>query len=240
MIEVDTHVHTVLSGHAFSTIQENIQFAKKHGLKGFCSTDHGPHIPGSCPNFVPYTMRTWPEYFDDIRVYKSCEANIIGIDGKIDIPRIYIDMLEFVSAGIHMVDTEVFTKENVTNAYIEAYSKDYFDVVTHMDNVYYACDYNAVIEVAKSKGKPIEINNQSFQLRKGSKEEIIKILNICKQTRTNILVASDSHICYNIGDVSKVEQVILDNDFPQELILNSNFEKFDDYIKSRAKRLKKA
>ena len=33
-LDIDTHTHTVLSGHAHSTLLENILFAKKKGLSG--------------------------------------------------------------------------------------------------------------------------------------------------------------------------------------------------------------
>ena len=33
-LEVDTHTHTVLSGHAHSTLMENAAAAAKMGLKG--------------------------------------------------------------------------------------------------------------------------------------------------------------------------------------------------------------
>ena len=39
---VDTHTHTVASGHAYSTLRENALFAAKKGLEAFCCTDHGP------------------------------------------------------------------------------------------------------------------------------------------------------------------------------------------------------
>ena len=37
---IDMHTHTVASGHAYSTIHENIQFAKKHGMKFLGTSDH--------------------------------------------------------------------------------------------------------------------------------------------------------------------------------------------------------
>ena len=43
-IEVDTHTHTVLSGHAHSTIIENATAAARIGLKGIVMSDHGPML----------------------------------------------------------------------------------------------------------------------------------------------------------------------------------------------------
>jgi putative hydrolase len=239
LIEVDTHVHTVLSGHAFSTLHENIQYAKKKGLKGFCSTDHGPDLYGGAPDFIPYTMRTWPEYMDGIRVYRSCEANIIGINGELDYRPVYLDMLEFVSAGVHTMDKKYFNRENATKAYISAYERDLFDVATHIDHDRYDCDLEAVINAAHVNGKLIEVNNASYLLRPGSKERIHRIIDICKQTKSQVIVSSDSHICYNIGNISDVEKYLEKVKFPKEQIVNATFKQFDAYIKKRKERLEK-
>ena len=42
--EVDTHCHTIASGHAYSTVVENAQEAAKKGLKMIAITDHGPAL----------------------------------------------------------------------------------------------------------------------------------------------------------------------------------------------------
>lgn len=42
--EVDTHTHTILSGHAWSTLSENCRAAREKGMKGLCLTEHGPAI----------------------------------------------------------------------------------------------------------------------------------------------------------------------------------------------------
>ena len=43
----DTHCHTVASSHAYSTIIENVDEARKKGLKYIAITDHYGDIPGA-------------------------------------------------------------------------------------------------------------------------------------------------------------------------------------------------
>ena len=45
-LRIDTHTHTVLSGHAHSTLLENLLFAKKKGLEGIVVTDHSGGMEG--------------------------------------------------------------------------------------------------------------------------------------------------------------------------------------------------
>lgn len=45
-MKIDLHTHTIISGHAYSTILENLQAAREAGLTAFAVTDHGPAMPG--------------------------------------------------------------------------------------------------------------------------------------------------------------------------------------------------
>ena len=238
MIKVDTHVHSVLSGHAFSTVWENAKIAKERGLKAFASTDHGPMVPGSPPGFHPGAMRLWPTHVEGIRLYKSCEANIKGPSGVLDIPLFYLKMLDFVVAGLHFLPEEEFGVENSTKALVAAYNNPYMDVVSHPDNPHYPVDFERLVKVAKRNGKPIEINHQSILLRSGSRDNAMALIALCKENDTMVVAASDAHICFNVGDVSAAEELLNAAKFPEELILNANFERFEQYLKKREARIK--
>jgi len=240
MIEVDTHVHTVLSGHAFSTLMENIKVAKEKGLKGIAITEHGPEVPGAAPYYIPYIIRTWPDYMEGIRIYKAIEANILGTSGRLDIPKKYLEMLDFVLAGLHFVPVEDFCKSNTTEAYIAAYENELVDVIAHPDNAKYPADFEAVVKAAKKNDKLIELNNQSINMRIGGAENIPIIMNLCIKHDVRIVVASDAHICYNVGEFGIASKILDELEFPKELILNSSIDKFEDYISNRAKRIGKS
>lgn len=44
-IEIDTHAHTLVSGHAYNTMREMVQMAAEKGLKGLALTEHAPKCP---------------------------------------------------------------------------------------------------------------------------------------------------------------------------------------------------
>ena len=44
---VDTHTHSVSSGHAYSTIQEMAAAAAEKGIEVMAVTDHGPAMDGA-------------------------------------------------------------------------------------------------------------------------------------------------------------------------------------------------
>ena len=74
---IDTHTHTYLSGHAYSTIFENITVAAQKGLQGIVNTDHSPAM-SDCrwPAAVRF-MKNVPRVYMGVRSYRGVEADII-------------------------------------------------------------------------------------------------------------------------------------------------------------------
>ena len=44
----DLHTHTIASGHAYSTLKENMEEAAAKGLLAYGFSDHSEAVPGSC------------------------------------------------------------------------------------------------------------------------------------------------------------------------------------------------
>ena len=42
---IDTHTHTLVSGHAYNTIDEMAAFAAEKGVTHLAITDHAPKMP---------------------------------------------------------------------------------------------------------------------------------------------------------------------------------------------------
>ena len=51
---IDLHTHTLVSGHAYSTIKENVEAARLAGLKYIGLSEHAPDMPSS-PKCSCYT-----------------------------------------------------------------------------------------------------------------------------------------------------------------------------------------
>ena len=75
-IEVDAHTHTVMSGHAWSTIQENCAAAAQKGMKALCMTDHGFCMKGTGTIWTPWSFSQLPDVIGGIRVYPGMEFNL--------------------------------------------------------------------------------------------------------------------------------------------------------------------
>ena len=70
-IAIDTHTHTVASGHAYSTVYELALGARRARLKGFVLTDHGPGIPGGTQPYHFSNLRILPQRIRGLRFYRG-------------------------------------------------------------------------------------------------------------------------------------------------------------------------
>ena len=79
----------------------------------------------------------------------------------------------------------------------------------------------------------MEINGNSFAIRKGSRENCTEIAQLCKKHQVPIVLNSDSHIEYRVGYVDHALSMLEEIEFPEELIINSSRERLDTYFRGR-------
>lgn len=102
----DYHTHTVHS-HGTGTIRQNIEAAREKGLTRLAITDHGPANPWigiKRPEVLldmKAQIREYNRQYRDIEVLLGTEANVVGADGRIDIPRHIIRELDILLVGLH-------------------------------------------------------------------------------------------------------------------------------------------
>ena len=230
---VETHFHTVASGHAYSTVLEGVAYAKKYGMKGLAITDHGPAMPGCAQLWHFGNQSAIDPEIDGIRIVKGVEANILNYDGEIDIPEEYLKKVDWVIASYHVVCCAPSTVEDHTRGYINVLHNPYVDVLGHSGNDDYVYDYETVIKEAQKCGKLIEINAHSPIGRPGSSERCPIIAQLCKKYEVPVVVGTDAHFATKVGKVDLAMDMLKSIDFPEELILNMDADRFFNYLKNR-------
>jgi putative hydrolase len=235
---IDTHCHTISSGHAYSTIAEIAETAGEKGLKLIAMTDHGPAMPGGPHIFHIGNMRVIPDYIKGVRVLKGVEANIMDFDGRLDLPDSYLERLEIVIASFHDVCIAPGSVEENTRALLAAMHNPYVDIIAHPGNPYYPINIDRLIQCAYDTGKLIEINNSSFiGSRKGSEENCREIAAKAREKGILLTAGSDCHICYDVGRFDKVEEIFKEVDMPEELVINTDPQKLIDYLNRNGKKV---
>lgn len=231
-ITVDTHTHTNVSAHAFSTLEENIAYAAETGLEGIAMTNHGPDLGDGAVWFHFKSARHLPKRIKGVRLLTGAEADIMDENGRLDIEDKYLKELELVIASFHTPCFEPNQPEEVvTRAWLNTLENENVDVLGHLGDGRYVCDYEKVVKKAKEKGKIIEINNHSFKVRAGSHENCREIALLCKKYSVPVVLSTDAHFSAEIGHVPDSSALLEDIDFPEELILNTSLEKLCNYLK---------
>lgn len=234
---LDCHVHTIPSGHAYSTIKEYIDIAKTRDIELIGITDHGPDMPGGPHIFHIGNQSVIPREIEGIKVLRGVEANIIDFKGNIDVPEYIYSKLDIMLASLHDVCIDPSTKEDHTNALIKVMDNPYVDIIGHPGNPRFEIDIDKFVEAAKEKNVLIEINNSSFvkRSRKGSYDNCRAIALKAKEIGAKVIVGSDSHICYTLGSFEKVREIFEDIEMPEELIMNTSVDKLIEHLKAKGK-----
>lgn len=230
-ILVDTHTHTCCSTHAFGTLMENLSMAKEHGLEMLCMTDHAPSLPDAPHLWHFQTMHELPETVNGVRLLKGVEANILDVQGHLDLPEDVQKRMEVIVASIHEPCYPPKTVEEHTETWLNVMKNPYVTILGHSGHPSFPYDHETVIEAAKKHNKCIEINNHSFSVRHGSYENCRKIAETCKRLGANIVVSSDAHNSFQIGVFDHAVKMLEEIGFPQEQIMNLTAERFSRYLK---------
>jgi len=233
-IAIDTHTHSVASGHAYSTVYELALGARRRRLSGFVLTDHGPALEGGTQVYHFGNLRVLPQRIRGVRLYRGVEANILGLEGGLDLGEEYLEALNFVYAGLHELCFPSGDSERNTRALVAALRNPLVDAISHPGNPRYPVDIRSVVAAARENGKAIEINDSSFRIRKGSHENCAEFARLCAETGTLVVCGSDAHYWSDVGRFGEASSLIRETRLPRELVINASTSSFEAFLARRA------
>ena len=224
-VEIDTHTHTLASGHAYNTMNEMAKAAADKGLKGLAITEHAPEMPGTCHLYYFQNLRIVPRKRFGIELLLGTELNIMNAEGKVDLSEDVLKTLDIAIASIHIpCFRDERTVENVTAAYENVMENPYVDIIGHPDDDRFPLDYEKLVEAAAKEKVALEVNNSSFSPRTGrlnADKNLPVMLSFCKKYKVPVIVDSDAHIFYDIGNLDRAKEMLEACEFPKKLILNT-------------------
>ena len=240
-IIADIHTHTIASGHAYSTLKENIEQASLAGLDFLGVSDHTPGMSNTTHEGYFHNLKIIRREIGGVRILKGAEANIVDAWGRIDLPHEAGSCLDYVIASLHDLVIDNMGIVANTQAVIGAMTNPYVRVIGHPDGDYFPLDYKALAESARAMGTALELNNSSLSplsSRSGGVRNARKMLEECMRAGTHIRVGSDSHIWYSVGDFEYALPLLEECGFPPELVINVDRTRFEGFM-SLAAQLKK-
>lgn len=238
-LKLDVHSHTIASGHAFGTVNEMAAAAAESGFELFGITEHAKGIPGTCTDIYFKNLRVLPRKLYGIEMMFGSEINIIDYNGRLSLDDdIMKDFLDIRIAGIHELCYKIGNREQNTAAYLGAMRHPLVDIISHPDDGRIPIDYKELVMGAKETGTLLEVNNSSLcpeSFRENARENYFEMLALCRQHNVPVIVNSDAHTPYAVGDLSEAEALLTEVDFPEELVVNRSVKVFKDALKKKRK-----
>jgi len=240
-IFADYHTHSHYSGDGKGTIEENVEAAKKKGLREIAISDHGPgHILygvkrkdiDKIRNEIDEINRVNP----DIEVKFGLESNIIGVDGKLDVDDELRKKLDILLAGYHFgsmpdklfegakvhlynwlgsVLPSIERKSRVINtkSVVEAIYNNDIDILTH-PGAKADIDTKEVAKAAAENDTALEINSSHGHLT-------VEYIKIAMKEGAKFALGSDAHRPENIGNVDKAINRAMEAGLSVDRIINA-------------------
>lgn len=228
----DYHTHTIYSSgfkkrgtHAKGTIEENVAEAFAKGLETIVISEHGPghYLYGLRTENLPI-MRNEIDRLREIyeprglRILLGLEANLVGLDGELDVDESKIMKLDILLMGYHygatpgslrdalglyvtpqlaklFAGTMEGSVERMTEAYIKAMERYPINIITHPGSKA-KVDIVEVAKKAAQKGTALEISSKHDELS-------VKSLELIKEIPVMLYLNSDAHEPSRVGDVEK-------------------------------------
>lgn len=219
----DLHTHTMASGHAYSTLQENIAAAKAAGLAAYGFSDHTQNMPGAPNNMWFDNFKVIPRRIDGLWILRGAEVNLLDYDGHYDLEERIAAKQDYLIASMHSsVYTSGTCAEN-TRAAIKAMEDPYVRIIGHPDDGRFPVDTDELARAAAENDVLLELNNSSLRpgcVRLNGPANARRMLLDCMRYGTRVVVNTDSHISYDIGQFAEAEALLREVEFPEELLAN--------------------
>lgn len=239
-IYADYHTHTLYS-HGKGTIRENVDAAVKKGLKKIAITDHGPgHLTYGVRSRELVQMRReideLKKEYKNIEILLGVEANLVSLDGDIDVNEKDMSLLDILLVGFHngaaprnlksagrlylrnyasklILPMKKSCAEINTEAMIKAINRYKVDIVTH-PGAKIPYNIQKLAKAAAKMGTALEINSShgfmtSEYVKMAMKEDV------------SFVIGSDAHTPEKVGDFAKAIKTAEEAGLDSSRIINA-------------------
>lgn len=241
----DWHTHSKHSDGR-GTIEDNVLSAMSKGLSQIGITEHGPaNIGVGVHDSDTYLkireeIERLNEKYDKIEVKAGAEADIIHLDGTIDISPEVVRQLDILIVGLHpyvvpkdiegiwsvvginqaaVISAAARKKATLTNtkALVEAINKYDVDFISH-PGLGMPVDYGELADACTRHDTALEINTG----HKYDKEDLVRV---ATKKGVNFVVNSDAHFPATVGELSEGSTLLEKFNVSPEQVLNAVREK---------------
>lgn len=239
-ILADMHTHTIFSRHAYSTVEENITYAAKAGMRFIAITDHYFHDGDECNKDNERCRIRFLENnvnpHSDIKVISSAEFNIMQ-DMEYRNSR-SLSHLKWRPIGLH----NDFAPKLHDMTFDDLYKE--FETASEWNNEFNHIEreleslrpgkFNGtlpeeakhflekIVILAKEKNIFLEINEHSLEPGRNYDEIIRYWLNIAAENGNRFCLGTDAHFCREVGQFEKGIAILNEFGITKDRVLNCN------------------
>ena len=229
---LDVHTHSIVSGHAYSSIQEMAMAASEKGLQILGITEHAPALPGACDPIYFRNLHVVPREMYGVRLLLGAELNILDTKGTLDLDENYYRILDLRIAGIHSLCWKGGNREENTYAMLQAIRNPWTQIISHPGDGTAQLDFEPIVLAAKETRTLLEINSSSMdpvRHKEEARDNNLEILRLCRRYEVPIILGSDAHISFSVADYRYALPLLAETDFPEALVINDKPEWFLEY-----------
>ena len=236
-IKLDTHTHTLASGHAYSTILENAKGAAENGMELCAITDHAPGMHDSADMIYFLNYRRLDPTLCGVEMLYGAELDILDFDGGLSFDQKTIKRMDLCIASFHETMLGIGSRAENTRAYLQVMQTPGVSIIGHPDDKHIPVDYEALVLEAKRVGILLEVNNASllpWHYRcGGAMENYRTMLRLCEKHGVPISLGSDAHFATGVGRMDLAAALLEELRFPEELVVNTDPPRFKEILSKR-------
>ena len=208
MQKFDFHVHSSYSSDGEATAASIVEAAEARGLAAIAVTDHGPELSvGISPDKIIPMIQDIELARKDARipVLIGMEANIIGMNGEIDLEGWVVEKLDVVVAGMHKLGSSARQPEELAreclSAVMNVMERQRVDILAHPFQFQrYLAPHLSPDEI-KEFAKLAAEREVAIELNSKYRVPDEEFLRACLREGVKLSIGTDAHTVAEVGRI---------------------------------------
>lgn len=251
-IKADLHTHTIASGHAFSTVLENMANAKSAGMDYIAVTDHYYHDGTKIDRLNEVHRMISADRCSDrymgITVINGGEFNIYHYSGMFSNKEL-LKRVKWRLLGLHdwFLERQIpeYNMKEIKALFIEsiltmndwgipptaiAHIERGLSGISDYSNDTLISTMETILRFTKAYNLYMEVNESSAKNK--NLQDIMRIwIKMAKENGNKICLGSDAHFALHVGHFDNAIALLNEVDYPKELILNCDRTALNQFCK---------
>lgn len=223
-IIADLHTHTLSATHAFHTIDVMADSADRMGYRALAVTDHAPAMPDAPHIWHFQNLTSLGRQLHGVTLLFGAEANVMDTAGGLDLPQSLLRQMDWVVASIHSPCLPgLLTRREATNLWLAVAENPYVDCIGHSEQENYRYDYELVTRAFARNHKVVELNGNSFNVRRDGIPNMRKLVRACYENGCYVSLDSDAHTTRQLREnIAPLLTLLEEVDYPADHVVNSS------------------